>query len=122
MALDRGNPDGRFFLASLIQDSGDAPRAMQAYRDLLAMDPNHPWAQNNLAAMLTDAGDAQAAVPLARHAAELVPQNAAVTRARAQNAAGDREAARDSVARALALSATFKGADDARGLQTQLTK
>jgi putative PEP-CTERM system TPR-repeat lipoprotein len=90
-------------LAQIYQKRGRTERAIQAYRDLLALEPSHPTAHNNLALLLLEK-DPAAALIQAKAARQAAPQDPAIadTLGQALLATGDSKGAMALLAEAFA--------------------
>jgi uncharacterized protein (TIGR03790 family) len=103
--------DAQMLLATLYEQAGDIPKALDRYRVTIAASPGHVGALNNLAyALATSAQPSPEtkaeAVVLARRAAALAPRTPAVldTLAWVLHRAGDNASARSPIALAIQLS------------------
>src|SRR5262245_28841709 len=73
--------DDQFFLATVLESSGDIPEAVETYRVVILSAPDNWEAMNNLAFLLAGRGGNEAleAVKFAKQAAKLSPDQATVT-------------------------------------------
>jgi tetratricopeptide (TPR) repeat protein len=74
-------PDDQFFLATVLEETGDVEDALATYRAVIRAAPDNWAAMNNLAFLLASKGgrDAAEAVTLAKQAATLAPNQPTVT-------------------------------------------
>ncbi|MEM1436367.1 MAG: tetratricopeptide repeat protein [Pseudomonadota bacterium] len=69
------DPETRFLLATVLDESEQPAAAEREYERILKADPEHVGALNNLAVLLMDLEQIGRAVELARQAARLAPEN-----------------------------------------------